>query len=237
MKATWILSGAVMLVAGLAASASAQSYGSGSSYGFPGYGYGAGYGVYHHASTYEEGVLRGLADLQRSGGEANYWHSLAANNWQEAYAKYLQNREAKTETYFRMQAINRAAREATRPQRFTTEQLAVLAAKQAPDRLNPAQYDRTLGRLNWPAALQSDQFAEERAVLDSAFAARTPSDGGVGSAFGSGVRQLTDSMQARLQSQIRFMHQMDYLAAKKFLSGLAIEAQQPLVVEALAAAE
>jgi hypothetical protein len=33
------------------------------------------------------------------------------------------------------------------------------------------------------------------------------------------------------------MNQMEYLAAKKFLAGLALEAQQPLVVESLAAAE
>ena len=234
MKTTRIFAGALILVAGLTTLASAQTYGGG--FGGPGYGYGP-YATYHHASTYEEGVLRGLADLQRSGGEANYWHSLAENNWQDAYAKYLANREAKTETYFRMQAINRAAREATRPQRLSTEALAVLAKKQAPDRLGNHQYDRSLGRLNWPAILQHDAFAAEREILNAAFAARTPGDAGVGSTFSTGVRQLTTNMQNRLQANMAGLNQMEYLAARKFLAGLSIEAQHPLLPEGLAAAE
>lgn len=233
MKTTRILAGAIALVAGFALTASAQSYG----HATPGYGFGHAFGGYRHASTYEEGVLRGYADLTRAHGESAYWHSLASINRQEAFAKYLQNREQKTETHFRMQAINRAAREAKRPQRLTTEQYAVLAKKQAPDRLNEQQYDRALGRLNWPAVLTSKQFAAEREILNAAFAARTPSDAGVGSVFSSGVRELTSSMQDRLRSQMGSLNQMEYLAAKKFLAGLAIEAQQPLVVESVAAAE
>jgi hypothetical protein len=234
MKTTRIFASALILVAGLATLASAQTYGGG--YGGPGYGYGP-YATYHHASTYEEGVLRGLADLQRSGGEANYWHSLAANNWQDAYSKYLQNREAKTETYFRMQSINRAAREAARPQRLPTEQLAILAKKQAPERLGDHLYDRGLGHLNWPAVLNNDLFTAERETLDAAFAARTPGDAGVGSSFSSSVRQLTRSMQDKLQANIHSLNQMEYLAAKKFIAGLAIEAQQPMVPVGLASAE
>ena len=236
MKTTRIFAAALILAAGFATLASAQTYNGG--YAVPGYGSGYGpYATYHHASTYEEGVLRGLADLQRSGGEANYWHSLAENNWQEAYGKYLANREAKTETYFRMQAINRAAREAVRPQRMTTEQLAILARKQAPDRLGDHQYDRGLGHLNWPAILQDEFFAAERTTLDAAFAARTPGDAGVGSAFSTSVRQLTRSMQEKLQANIAGLNQMEYLAAKKFIAGLALEAQHPVVPVGLASAE
>jgi hypothetical protein len=236
MKTTRILAGALTLVAGFAALASAQTgyIATGPQSTPSGFGY---IGGYRHASTYEEGVLRGLADLQRSGGEANYWHSVAANNWQDAHSKYLANREAKTETYFRMQAINRAAREATRPQRLTTEQLAILAKKQAPDRLNEQQYDRSFGRLNWPAVLQNGAFSAEREVLDAAFSARTPGDAGVSSSFSSGVRQLTAQMQERLRLNMDSMHQMEYLAAKKFLAGLAIEAQHPLIPAGLASAE
>ena len=235
MKTTRIFAGALMLAAGFVSLGSAQTYvPTVPQYTPGGFGY---IGGYHHASTYEEGVLRGLADLQRSGSESNYWHSLAENHWQDAYSKYLQNREAKTETYFRLQSINRAAREATRPQRLTTEQYAVLAKKQAPDRLGNHQYDRTLGRLNWPAVLNNDLFTAEREVLDAAFAARTPGDAGVSSSFSSGVRQLTKNMQDKLQANVHSLNQMEYLAAKKFLAGVAIEAQQPVVPTGLASAE
>jgi len=115
--------------------------------------------------------------------------------------------------------------------------LAILARKQAPDRLGDHQYERGLGRLNWPVLLQDGLFAEERAILDSAFAARTPGDAGVSSGFSTGVRQLTTNMQNKLQANIAGLNQMEYLAAKKFLAGLAIEAQQPLLPERLASAE
>jgi opacity protein-like surface antigen len=197
-------------------------------------GYGA-YGFGSHASTYEEGVLAGWGTLARSVGEANYFHSLASINYQEAYTRFLQNRQHATETYFRMQQINRAARDAQRSPRLSYEQYVALAKKYAPDGLDEQQYDRTLGRLSWPAALLTDDFAAEREALDRAFLVRSPADAGTASAFYSNVWRLATMMEARLQSKIELMNPAEYLAAKKFLTGLAYESQQPLVVRAVAA--
>jgi hypothetical protein len=236
MKTTWMQSGVLAAVTLFAGSVSAQTVvvsSPGESYGYGGYGHSG----YRHASTYEEGVLRGYADLHRAHGESAYWHSLAAINRQQAKASYIRNRELATETYFRMQQINRAAREAKRPARLAPEQYAMIAHQQAPDRLDGQQYDRTLGRLNWPAVLTSDLFSAEREALNAAFAGRTHTDFGAGSAFHDHARSLSSVMQAKLHSQMGAMDQMAYLAAKKFLQSLAYEAQQPLVVEALAAAE
>lgn len=239
MKTTMFASTFLTLLA-VTATVSAQTYsaaaGPGESSGFYGGGYGYGYGGYH-SSTLEEGVLRGYGALLRSQGEANYWNSLARINNQEAYSKYLANREQSTETYFRMQQINRAAREAQRPQRMTPEAYISLAKKQAPGRLSEAEYDRTLGHLSWPAIFGSEEFAAERVALDTAFAARRPEDSGVGSAFSGRVRELTAAMQHILQTKVRSMDQMEYLAAKKFLTGLSYEAQQSLLPETLVSAE
>jgi hypothetical protein len=236
MKTTIVASAAFAFLSLIAGVAAADTYGfdhghhhHGGGYGYGGYGY--------HASTYEEGVLRGFGSLIRSQGEANYFNSLARINNQEALSKYLANREQATETYFRMQQINRAARDAQRPQRMTTEQYASLAKKLAPGRLSESEYDRTLGRLSWPAVFSSETFAEERAALDTAFAARRPEDSGVASAFSGRVREISTLMQAKLQAQLPFMDQREYLAAKKFLTGLSYEAQQPLLAETLASAE
>src|SRR5688500_2339470 len=150
MKTTRILAGVLTLTLGFAAAASAQTSAPQPS----GFGY---IGGYRHASTYEEGVLRGYADFTRAHGESDYWHSLAAINRQVAFQKSLENRQLKTETYFHNRAINSEARQ---PTRLSTEQLAVLAKKQAPDRLNGQQYDRTLGRLSWPAVLTGENFSQ-----------------------------------------------------------------------------
>jgi hypothetical protein len=236
MKANWMKASALSVIGllTLGGVAAAQTFAtpsgavSESLYG----GYGGGYGYF--SSTYEEGVLRGLGYLRRSTGEMNYFNSLARINNQEAAARYLVNREKATETYFRMQQINRAAREATRPQRLSPEQQLALARQQAPEGLNPAQYNRELGRLNWPAALSAEVFAPERLLLDRAFAARAPADAGAASAFHSQVKVLTSTMEAKLKDCLTLLSPAEYMAAKKFVLGLSVESQQPMIFGALA---
>jgi hypothetical protein len=235
MKA--ILTNASFLTLTLAAAglASAQSYAVPSG-GYGGYGHGSGdYGYGYHASTYEEGVLRGYATLYQGIGQANYYNSLARINNEEAYSRYVQNRQKATEAYFYMRQANRSARAAERSPRLTQEQYVALAKKEAPGRLSEQQYDRTFGRLQWPAALASDQFVAERDELDRVFGSRSPGDAGASTEFYGAVRQLTATLQTKLRSQVNELDSAQYMAAKKFLLSLSQEAQQPLVVRALAA--
>jgi hypothetical protein len=195
---------------------------------------GGGWGIHNHSSTFEEGWYRGQADLNRSIGDTNYMNSLARINNQEAYSRWLNNQEQRTETYFRMKQINQAAREAMDADPLTPEQYAVLAKKQAPDRLDPQQYDRVVGRLNWPVQLKGDEYAEERAYLEKLFASRSATDVGVGSAFDADVRAITNVMRDKLQANLRTMSPMEFIAAKKFIDGVGREANQPFTVEAVA---
>lgn len=232
--------GAVALSLTLAGVASAQTYSYGHDHhqhtGFSGprfyrpFGFGG-----YHSSTYEEGVLRGLGAYARSVGQANLLNSQAAINLEEAEAKRLVNAEKRTETYFRLQQINAAARQANRPARLSQDEYVALAKRQAPDRLSAFDYDRALGRLNWPAALTSGDFAAEREMLDAVFASRTPADTGAGSEFHNVVRQLTSSLQSKLQAELSTMSPMEFIAAKKFLTGLTYESQQPLAAATVAA--
>src|SRR5437660_927215 len=112
--------------------------------GYGGYGY---YGYGHHASTLEEGVLNGYAALAQAQGQANYYDSLAAINYQEAYSRYAANRQKATESYFRMRQVNYEAR---LPQRLTPVQYSDLARKLAPVALTDQQYNRSINRLSWP---------------------------------------------------------------------------------------
>jgi hypothetical protein len=232
---TSVLTAAVAL-AGLAqaqqySGAGHQSGGGGavaSNFGHGGFGYG------YHSSTFEEGVLRGAADLTRAQGEANYFNSLSAINREEARAQALVNRQQRIAGFFRERELNRAARKAAQAKPLSPEGYAAIARKAAPDRLGAHQYDRAGGRLHWPTALTASEFAVERAALEMAFATRTPGDAGAGADFHSYVEQVTVAMQAKLQPRIGELSPMEFVAAKKFLSGLAYEAQLPLVVEGLA---
>ena len=215
--------------------ASAQSYAVPSG-GFGGYGTGYGdFGYGYHASTYEEGVLRGYATLYQGIGQANYYNSLARINNEEAFSRYVENRQKATDAYFYMRQANRSARAAERSPRLTQEQYVALAKKEAPLRLSEQQYDRTFGRLNWPAALSGEQFAAERTALDQAFRARSPGDAGASTEFYGDVQKLTATLETKLRTQIGELDSAQYMTAKKFLLGLSYESRQPLVGRALAA--
>lgn len=230
---TGMLMASLMAVAGVA---SAQTYGTTSTPGFAAGGYmpsGYGYGGYH-ASTEAEGAFRGLADLNRSIGDNRYMTSLAAINAQEAWSRAIDNKQKAVETYFQIKQINRAAREAARPQPLTYTQYAKLAKQEAPERLSDADYNRVMGRLSWPAVLAGDDFAAERAGVDQAFVGRKAQDVGVSTNFHRDVRELTAVMHAKLRERMGTMSDMEYIAARKFLSSVAFESQQPLVTSALA---
>jgi hypothetical protein len=235
MKATFSSASFLLTVLAVAGMASAQG-GVMPTAGLMGYGGGYGGNDYsYHSSTLEEGWLRGLGALALSEGQANYYNSLAAINGQTAYSRFVENRKNAVDAYFYMRQSNRAGREAARDVRLTREEYVTLAKKEAPANLTQQEYERTLGRIEWPAVLAGHEFAAERDAIDQIFRARSPGDFGAGSAFYGNVRQLTDAFQAKLKNKISDYDAAQYMAAKNFLRSLVYEAQQPVVVRALAA--
>lgn len=224
MKTTLNIASVLASVLTLAGSASAQVY------GIPGAGYPF-YGNYHHASTVEQGVLDGYAAVNSSIGQANYFNSLAEINHQDARSRYIQNNRSAVESYFYVREANQSAR---KPVRLSQEKLTALAKVAAPDRLSPQDYDSTLGRLNWPAALLADDFAAERDALERAFPNRSPGDVGANTEFYGDVKQLTSTMQSKLRDHIGDFDPAQYMTAKKFLLGVSYETMQPMVARTLA---
>jgi hypothetical protein len=199
-------------------------------YGIPGAGYPS-YGNYHHASTVEQGYLDGVAAVTASQGQANYFNSLAAINWQSARSQYITNNKNAVDAYFYTREANQSAR---KPVRLNTEQLTAMAQKAAPARLTAQDYDSTLGRLHWPAALLADDFATERDALERMFYKRSPGDTGAGSEFYGEVKQLSLAMQQRLSEHVSELDPAQYMAAKRFLMGVTVESTQPMVARSLA---
>lgn len=185
--------------------------------------------------TAEASVAAAVGSSERSLGEANYFNSLTTINGQDAYSRYVQNAVSSTESYFRIKQINQGFQEGFRPPRLTYEQYVVMAKRYAPPGLNEQQYDRTLGRLNWPAVLTGEEFSAERDALNQAFMVRSALEAGPASAFYSNVRRIVDSMDAKLKMKFSDLDSTEYITAKNFLIGLTMESRQPLVVRALAA--
>jgi hypothetical protein len=174
--------------------------------------------MYHHSSTWEEGVLRGSGDVMRAAGEMNYNHSLATINYQEAYSRYLDNRLKAAATYFDLRQVNREARAEERGQRATPEALTEFSRVRAPDRLAAHQFDGAAHRLIWPASLEGDFFSQERGAIDRLIEARR-GDG----PENQEIVRLAEAMKLKLVSQVRVMKPAAYVPAKRFLTSLEYE--------------
>lgn len=186
------------------------------------YGYGYGMPSYGYASTYEEGVLRGWADLWQGVGQYNYSTSLANVNNQEAYSRAIDNSVKRTNAYFARKAINEQARSSANP-RPSAEDIARFAKERAPEGLAAHEFSSAVGSLNWPQILQGSDFAADRAELDNLFATRSPENSGLGTDNHRQIKQTADQMLATLKSRIGEYSPSEYVAAKSFLTRLERE--------------
>jgi len=180
--------------------------------------------VYRHASTYEEGVQRGYADVVRARGDFNYNTSLANINNQIARDMAISNNLKATEAYFQQRQINREARAAERRPKPTQAQLQERASRRAPQRLTAADVDRETRRIYWPAVLLRDEYAAARTTIDRLYSTRNVHNSGLGSQNYQQTRQATTFLKAQLKSQIARMTGTEYMAAKKFITGIEQEA-------------
>jgi hypothetical protein len=190
--------------------------------------------IQHHASTFEEGFLRGRADLIRSWGYYLYARSLALINNEEARRRYIDNYQRGVDAYFTVRELNRQARAAERGERPTREDLIRFSKARAPKPLAPHQFNPALRTLHWPTALQGQQFSAERTAIDQLIRDRSVHNSGLGSHNCQQIRRLTELVTERLKSQVHTISPSDYVAAKQFLYRLSREAQQTVDFEGLA---
>jgi hypothetical protein len=206
-----------LLLVGSAGSAMAQGW---HGYGNP-WGYGSGY---HHASTYEEGVQRGMADIIRSKGAANLMNSEAMKNVEDARRKYIDNRVHGTEKYFEMRSINKRAREAERGPRPSMEDVIRYSSTRKPNRLSPSELDPLTGDITWPGVLRDSQYEQDRKKLEDLYSARAFS----GFLSGDQLMQVDSSIKSilgELGKNVKVYPPTSWTQAKSFLESLQYESR------------
>jgi hypothetical protein len=184
--------------------------------------------IYRHASTYEEGVQRGHADVVRSYGLKNLLDSEAAINWEEARKRYFDNRVYGVQKYFEMREINRQARAAERGPRPTAQQLKLYSDVRKPDQLTNDQLDPLVGAITWPSVLRGDDYRVQRLSLDRLFEQRAIA-GFLDGEQQAQVRVWIDSMDEELRKHVATYPPQAYTEAKSFLKSLAYMAVLPPV--------
>lgn len=180
-----------------------------------------------YASTAQQAADYGMASVIRSAGYANLQNSEAANNWEDAKTKEIDNRQKWTNTYFQMRKDNRAARAEERGPPVTQEQAIRLARKAAPPRLSSTQLDPVTGHISYPLVLTDDVFAPYREHVDKLFAERAASGGSVSYSQFEEIQQAVDGFITALKQRIDRYAAGDYGAASNFLTSLAHEARFP----------
>ena len=181
---------------------------------------------YNHASTAEEGFLRGQAAAVQAVGQANYMQSLAAVNYAEATRLQIENNRlyVKTSLANREEVQSYRERYARRP--ITKEQWQEYSKRALPDRLTGDQYSN--GKLVWPHILRMEEYAPLRKRIDVLVASRSVEDSGDGSPSQREIASLIDTMKVLLRENIETLSSSQYGNSKWFLICLDYEMKQPL---------
>jgi hypothetical protein len=79
--------------------------------------------------------------------------------------------------------------------------------------------------INWPDILKREEFLETRVKLDILFSEGTPDRVGRESDYCQQIQSLTTEMREQLRAIMRQISPSEYLAARKFIDALALEAQ------------
>lgn len=184
-----------------------------------------GYPAAYRPATAGESYARGMADMTRSRGFANYANSEAAINRTQATSNYLDNRSKATSTYFSMRAENRAARAAERPPIPTSEQLIRYAQAGKPKPLESDQLNPSDGKVYWPRALRADTFESYRDEVQEICTRRAAAGGKISDDDYYKVEKVLKEMTEDLRKNLSDFSSEDYMTAKHFLDSLAYELQ------------
>ena len=189
---------------------------------------------YRHASTFEEGALRGYAATVQAVGQTNYANSLAAVNFAEAYRRQIENSRSYVQTAIENRERIISFRERYSPAPLSREVWEQLSRNGLPDRLTKEQLDN--GRIIWPHILRMDQYTALRERIDTLVALRTPDNSGDGSPSQRELHTLIDAMKMLLKENIDTITAGQYGHSKWFLTCLDFEMKHPLDVQGPVAA-
>jgi hypothetical protein len=181
-------------------------------------GYG-GYSGWSGGTTAAGSTMSGMANAISAKGNYNLSTSAAAINMTQAQRNEIQNHQLSQSTYYQMRAANEAYQKSQRGPPSTMKQIERLAREYAPKPLAPGEVSPVTGEVNWPAWLQLDNYAAQRAELQQLLAKKA-TYGGLGITDQLAARKVIGDMFDTLKSQVAEAPAQDYMTAKNFLRSL-----------------
>jgi hypothetical protein len=165
-------------------------------------------------------IIHALADYSKSQAEV-------AKIGEEVRLMQANNDLREAEVFYKKRAQYHEYQAAHRPKPASPGQQAARARQLAPERL--ASYQVEPDGLRWPTLLRFPSYDTSRRQVDRLWQNRTLENSGAGSQSCVLIVAALDQLKAALLENIDRYGSSDYLAARKFLSALALEAQEPIV--------
>ena len=178
--------------------------------------------TYRHASTVQEGILRGGGDFFRSLGLGLERWSRAAINIETAKSKNLDNRVKYVETYFQKRRMNDDYKE-SKKRNLDSEQVSQVYRGTRPRRLKTTELEPLTGTISWSGVLLDSEFAHDRGQLEMLFKKRARAYDGFDSDDYHRVCRSVDRIKRRLAQRHRVIPTEQRIAARKFLQSLRYE--------------
>ena len=189
-------------------------------------GWGGSYWGPPHASTAEQGMMMGMADMMQAAGARNLMNAQALGFVEDARRKNIDNRMYGTEAYFHTRKVNREARAAEAGPPVTQADLERFARARAPQPLSPSELDPLTGAIAWPVIFRDAEYAEYRDILERLHSQRA-SVGYLSGRERGGMAQTLEAMEAELRRNLPNYVPQDYVQARRFLDGLRRELIAP----------
>lgn len=189
-------------------------------------GWGCGYAPFYGSTPYGD-ALYGTAAMTAAAGQATLYGSMAAVNAQEAYGQWIENQKLATQNSIDISKMVSSYRAENRPKPPTPEQVISFNKSRLPDRLAPDQLDQKAGHIKWPALLTRDEFAADRATLETLFAERAtrPYATGLGTQNYHDILHATANLHHTLHGLLGSIPADEFIAANRFITSLAYEAR------------
>ena len=177
---------------------------------------------YNGPAGYTPGMYQqfGQADIIRAQGEAYKDAAAGAIDYEDARTKYIDNQLHYTNMYIQQQkALDQYREEENEKRKAERMQWMRNRKPREPETLSPSQLDPSQGSIKWPEPLMDPAYAMLRAKIEDEFKQRALTS----APNTTEILDLTDQMLERLQTHVKEMRPNAYIAARKFIEGLANE--------------
>ena len=179
-------------------------------------------------------LVEAQAAMIQAVAQARKLHAETLKMLEERRSMALDNDAKATETFYQKRRTRERFLAEHARKRPSRETVVSRCNATRPDRPSACQLDPVRGTIHWPEALQGEQYEAYRTRLEALYAGRTPANSGLGSEFCRQVEELASQMAGSLRSMIRQMSPTEYMAARRFIEGLAYEARFLPDVEGIA---